>query len=470
MAQPPADGVSTNRPSTRNTLQPRGEGRSTAELQFFATCAPGLEAVLAAELMGPHIGAFNVRPGRAGVSFSGDQGTGMRGVLWLRTAIRVLLKLASRDLVPRPGGRGADALYDFIRRAAQWKHLLPRGQTFSVNARVWDCLDLPSEALAATRTKDAICDALRDATGEKPEPPPPGSPADLPLFLTCHRDKALLYRDMCGTSLHKRGYRTGDAIHRAALNETVAAGVVALLNWPGAPQALHPAAPPSAGSTAGSVVVDPMCGSGTLLIEAAMMATHRAPGLLRSSPWPFQAWPDMEPATWHTAQEQARQAVIEAPAQPLLLYGADSHSGALQLAQSAATRARVDHLISFQQADVRAWAPPLPPGASVTHVAVNPPWGGRLQGGPSPGGDAPPGTAAISGDGFEEDGDLLETWFQLGLFLKRHCAGADVGVLTANREAAAKLFLSPKRKLPLTVGGIDCRLLQFTMLPPKVKQ
>ena len=468
VAQPPADGVSTNRPSTRNTLQPRGEGPAT--LQFFATCAPGLEAVLASELVGPHIGAVNVRPGRAGVSFSGSQGTGMRAVLWLRTAIRVLLKLASGDLVPRPGVRGADALYDFIRKAAEWKHLLPRGQTFSVNARVWDCLDLPSEALAATRAKDAICDALRDATGDKPQAPPSGSPGDLPLFLTCHRDKALLYRDLCGSSLHKRGYRAGDAIHRAALNETVAAGVAALLNWPGAPQALHPA-PIATGAMSQTVVVDPMCGSGTLLIEAAMMATHRAPGLLRSSPWPFQAWPDMEPGTWHAAVEEARQAVVESPGQSrVLLFGADSHGGALALAQSAAARAGVDHLIQFQQADVRAWAPPLPQGAAVTHVAVNPPWGGRLQGGSSPDGAAPSGTATITGDGFDEDGDLLETWFQLGMFLKRHCAGAEVGVLTANREAAAKLFLSPKRKLPLTVGGIDCRLLTYTMLPPKVKQ
>ena len=453
---------SRNRPSTRTALNPAVGSRP--DVEYYATCAPGLESVLAAELVSQHISAVNVRPGRAGVSFMGSRRTGLAAVLWLRTAVRVLVKLKSGDMVSKPGARGGDTLYDFIRNAANWKLLLRTGQTFSVQARVWDNTDLPSEQLAATRAKDAICDALRDARGEKPSPPPQGEPGDLPLFLSCYRDKAILYRDMCGASLHKRGYRTGDAIHRAALNETVAAGVLSLLNWTGAPAALHAGAPPSLSP---AVLVDPMCGSGTLLIEAALMATNTAPGLLRTTPWPFQSWPDYsdDASLWSAAQDQAREAGSQSAGKSqVVLLGCDSHAGALTLAQSAAHRAGVDHLVSFTHADVRDWAPGV---ARVTHVAVNPPWGGRLQGGPQ-GQLTPSSSEMVTGDGFNDEGaELLETWFQLGLFLKKHCAGSEVAVLSGNRDVIGKLFLSPRMKHPVTVGGIDCRVLQYTMLPPK---
>jgi len=417
---------------------------------------------VAAELAAPNVGALNVRPGRAGVSFSGDQATGYAAVLWLRSAVRVLVRLSAGELLVAPGKRGGDALYDYVRRAADWPQLLPRGLTFSVDARVWDCEDLPSEALAATRAKDAICDALRDARNDKPPPPPPGDPGDVPLFLSCHRGSALLYRDLCGVSLHKRGYRQGSAIHRAALNESVAAGMLSLANWQGSPPGLHPS-PPASSEGQSSVLVDPMCGSGTLLIEAALMAGGVAPGLLRAS-WPFQRWPDSDASAWLGAVERAREAGratrAASPAPPLLL-GCDVHAGALQLAAAGAARAGLGQLISFTQADVRHWAPSLPPGARVTHVLTNPPWGGRLQGGGERGGEGEVGAEALEGR------ELEETWFALGMFLKKRCAGAEAAVLCGNRDAAAKLFLPQKRRHPLTVGGVDCRLLHFTLLPPK---
>lgn len=236
-----------------------------------------------------------------------------------------------------------------------------------MDSRVWDCASLTSSDLASVRAKDAVCDAMRDAyRGSKPPAPARDAPADLPLFLTVYRDAATLYRDMSGASLHKRGYRS--AMHRASLNESVAAAVLLLAAWdrvallPGATKVNHSSTNSTSDSNSSSsdgnnstsdvedsaslgwaairgessmmedsgtldsrsrnhvgensdsettdvnlkgegpgsgdagrgnggvpevVILDPMCGSGTLLIEAALLATRTAPGLFRTS-WPFQ--------------------------------------------------------------------------------------------------------------------------------------------------------------------------------------
>jgi 23S rRNA G2445 N2-methylase RlmL len=411
-------------------------------------------------------------------------------VLWLRASIRVLVRLSSGELVIPSGGRGGDAVYDFVRGAAPWGDVLPLGATFSVDARVWDCEDLPSDFLAATRAKDAVCDALRGPRGgtggrEKPPPPPPGSAGDVPLYLSCYRGRALLYRDLCGVSLHKRGYRGSGAIHRAALNESVAAGVLALAGWRGAPPGLHaPGEAPH--EDAPAVLVDPMCGSGTFLVEGALMAGGVAPGLLRADDaWPFTRWPDHDASAWAQEVDAARAvgaAVRAAQRVAPVLLGADVHAGALALAASAAQGAGLERLISLTASDVRRWAPALPRGvAGVTHCVTNPPWGGRLQGGGAPAGseegggdsaerqggdDVPFSARDVSGESVPE-GALPDTWFALGQFLKQRCGGASAAVLCGNRDVAAKLFLPPKRRHPLTVGGVDCRLLHFKLLPPK---
>jgi 23S rRNA G2445 N2-methylase RlmL len=437
--------------------------------------------VVAAELAAAHIGAYNVQPARAGVAFRGTQQTGYRAVLWLRAAVRVLVRLASAELQIPPGGRGGDAVYDLV-RAQPWADIIPHDGTFGVDARVWDCEDLSSELLAATRAKDAVCDALRAAGRPKPPPPAPGSPGDVPLFLTCYRGKALLYRDLAGVSLHKRGYRSGGAIHRAALSEAVAAGILALAGWRGAPPGLHAPGSAAAALAAGGdgpppVLVDPMCGSGTFLVEGAMMAADMAPGLFRAA-WPFEAWPDHDAGAWQRCVAEARdagEAGRQSAAAHALFFGADAHPGALALAQASARGAGVDRLLRLDCADVRRWAPPLPPGARVALCVTNPPWGGRLQGTGPPAEDEGAAEAAEAAAFAERDvsglevapGDLPDTWFALGQFLKQKCGGAQAAVLCGNRDVAAKLFLPLNRRHPLTVGGVDCRLLHFTLLPPK---
>lgn len=469
-AAPPPPHHTLSRPSTTPRPSPSPSPSAPLLCDYWATCSPGLEAVVAAELSSPRVGAVRVTPGRAGVRFSGDERVGYSAVLWLRSAVRVLRRLASSPLVQQPGKRGADAVYEFVKTCAPWAELLPRGGTFSVDARVWSCDDLSSDALAATRAKDAICDALREAGRSKPEPPRDGETASLPLFLSAFRDEAVLYRDLCGASLHKRGYRSGLPIHKAALSEAVAAGVLSLANFPGSPAGLHES-PPMAGEEA--VLVDPMCGSGTILIEAALMAGAVAPGLLRpSAAWPFTSWPDHDRAAWADARGAAASVGEDTrrAAPPPLLLGCDSHDGAVQLARACAAAAGVARLVRVEHGDVRTWAPRLPHRARVTHVVSNPPWGGRLQGDDGGGfgggfGGAAAGAGAAGGDAPPDT--VEETWFQAGQFMKRHCGGASAALLCGNKAAAAKLFVSSPVRHPITVGGVDCRLLMFTLLPPR---
>lgn len=341
-------------------------GRGATLTKYYATCAPGLEQVLAAELASPLIDAQEVEVGSAGVSFVGSKVTGYKATLWLRTAVRVLVQLAAG---PLPSGRGQyDPVYIFIRDAVDWPSILvddsspptvqqvsnsrssgvpscpgslsfssrcfdhrcwvlgfrvlplccsyrvssffpaeayrprrdterrdnelhnareryasrssegPRFRNFAVQSRVWNCTDISNSNFASVRAKDAICDAVRDACGgHRPEPPEQGSLADVPLFLSLYRDTAVLYRDLSGVSLHKRGYR--DVMHKASLNEGIAAAVLTLAGWNQAVSGFGDANKNAPGKE--RVLLDPMCGSGTFLIEAALMASNTAPGLLR---------------------------------------------------------------------------------------------------------------------------------------------------------------------------------------------
>lgn len=252
--------------------------------------------------------------------------------------------------------------------------------------------------------RDAVCDAVRDATGRRPPPPPLSSSSsssssfstscvDLPIFVAAHRDVVWLYRDTSGDSLHRRGYRTGSKVHAAALNEAAAAGVLAAAGWPARVAAAETEFLSSSSSAPIITLVDPMCGSGTLLIEAALAATHTAPGLPRTR-WPFLRWGDFDPGLWRSVREKAaaasrRDGVTTAAGSRgkrlFRLAGRDCHEGALALAQRGAFEAGVDHLIDFDLGKCADWRPSFfddSSGAAVrpSLVVTNPPWGRRLMG------------------------------------------------------------------------------------------
>ncbi|KAL6753801.1 S-adenosyl-L-methionine-dependent methyltransferase [Haematococcus lacustris] len=382
------------------------------------------------------LGLSEVVPGKAGVSFrSASLSGGYRAALWLRCAIRVLVKLGEGRLdTPELGGRnGAELLYDLVRDCGvRWQEVIRPGCSFEVAVRLRSCSDLNSSQLVWQRVKDAVCDAVYDARRERPQPPGVNGP-DVPLFVAAYQDQVTLYRDLCGTSLHRRGYR--DAMHRAPLNEAAAAGMLMMAGW-------HRL------SQQGAVLADPMCGSGTLLLEAGLMASRRAPGLARhSGSWPFTRWHDFDSQGWRQVQAEARDLV-----QPWggRLYGNDTHQAALRLASRDLGRAGLLTQCRLHQGDAASWT--LPQRSDDDQDAGEERGGHR---GLSP--DLEPG----------DEGQLESSWRSLATFLRAQCPDATALVLSGNKNAFNYLRMKTFRKWPLTVGGVEARVHAYHVLPPK---
>ena len=488
----------TSRRNARDASERAGEVASErapptptrkGERRFYATCHPGLENVVARELASREINARDIAIGKSGVSFTGTQRVGYDANVWLRSAVRVLVELKRGYLDPNVSG--TESIYNFVKNAVPWAEVIPEkyGLKFGVETRVWDCSQISSSHAAKVRVKDAICDALVDATGTRPSPPENYAAADVPLFVTLYRDEAILYRDMSGESLHRRGYRT--AMHRASLSESAAAGMLSLAGWP---QMLSDwrrdpeRSPPP-------VLIDPMCGSGTFLIEGALMAANVAPGLIRSETigYAFERWPDHNPRTFEESLANARRIGAETRAasssMPLIL-GNDIHPGAVTLAGQGAETARVGGMISVYRNNCEIFSLKSMniDSASPRIVVTNPPWGKRLGGetGPPRGRDR---READNDDGKEfgnEFGDdvydrdttpesegmspeeaLEQVWNSLGVFLKRECPDTSAFVLSGNPEVSRAIRMRASRKMPLGIGGVDCRLLRYDILPPK---
>lgn len=342
---------------------------SVGRPSFFASCVKGVEQVLATELSTAVIGAEDVQVGHLGVHFSGTLDVGARAVLWSRTALRVMEVIDIVDDV-----HDAESLYD-VARAVEWAdYLAGPSQTISVQAVLgaqratdngrmrpgdWSCGSCGANVFAskmacfrcgaakpregerggalthshfsALTVKNAVCDRLRDQFGTRPSVD--ADDADLPLFLHVHRGRASLYRVLSGgASMHKRGYRTGSSVHAAALRETLAAAML-----------LHAGYDPAV-----DVLCDPMAGSGTIPIEAALIAQRIAPGLLRPPP-ALTRWPDFDMRSWAAATEEAEGMRLERAPCPIL--GNDWHPGASELASRAASAAGVVPSIAWQQSD-----------------------------------------------------------------------------------------------------------------------
>lgn len=258
----------------------------------------------------------------------------------------------------------------------------------------------------------------------------------MPLFATAFQDRLSIYRDASGASLHRRGYR--QAMHRSALNEAAAAGCLYLAGWKDILQR----------GDGAPVMADPMCGSGTFLIEAALMATNTAPGLFRRH-WPFLTWPDADQDAWKHAVRDAKNASKKRA--DVRLYGNDAHSGALSLALKDAEAAGVGGLIRLHHGECSEWT--LPANPPLTLVVSNPPWGQRL----------------MADDEVNEDGEsaLAAAWKSLGTFLKREAPGANAFVLSGSAGATQALKMRASRRIPVTIGGVDCRLLEYQIFRGK---
>ncbi len=364
-------------------------------MQFFATCAKALEPLVADELRA--CGASDVAPARAGVAFAGTLEVAYRVCLWSRTASRVLLPLATF-------AAGDDrALYDGV-RTIRWREQLGPDQTLAVDA--------PGVALTV---KDAIVDQIRDETGRRPsvntESP------DVRVNVHLHGGQATLSIDLSGDSLHRRGWRAHGV--EAPLKENLAAAILTLADWPRRAAEHAP-------------LVDLMCGSGTLPIEAALIAADVAPGLARER-FGFSRWRGHDAAVWKRLADEAR-----ARKRPIgsSLYGFDQDARAVKVARDNARRAGVADAVDFR---VVKLADAAPPTDTRGVVVMNPPYGERL-------GE----TAAL--------GPLYE---QIGAILRHRFTGWSAFVLTSNPDLQKRIGLRAARKHVLFNGALECRLLEL---------
>lgn len=312
-------------------------------MDFFATAAKGTEGALRDELR--ELRLRGVRADRGGVHFSGDPQDGWRACLWSRIAMRVLAPLGSFEAPT------AEALYDGV-RALDWSPFLTPRQTLAVSATCRSSA-LTHTQFIAQKTKDAIVDALRDRLGARPSV----DVKDPDVHITVHlvKDRATVYVDLAGEPLHRRGYRRD--MTEAPLKETLAAAILRLAGW----DRERP-------------LIDPMCGSGTLLIEGALWARNIAPGLARAR-FGFERWAsfgDAETRAFEQLRDEANEAVrSECP----VIVGGDVDERAVAVARANARAAGV--ALKLARQPVTDVEPTTPPGLVVT----NPPYGERLEGG-----------------------------------------------------------------------------------------
>ncbi len=371
---------------------------------FFATCAPGLESVLHAEGRALKLARCERQIG--GMRFEGTQLEAWRANLELRTAVRVLWRLC------RFPARDADTLYGGV-AGVDWSELIaPEGRLW-IDAQTKDST-LSHSRFIAQRTKDAVVDQLRAKTGTRPSID--RDDPDLRLHVHVSRDRVTLSVDTTGPSLHKRGWRRAQG--RAPLAETLAAGVVALSAW-------DRRAP----------LLDPFAGSGTILIEAGLLAAGVAPGSFRSS-FAFERLAGHDAAAFAAYRRQL-ESRVRIPTK-LRLIGSDDDPRRLDEARENADAAGLSEQLELELADARDFAPR--PGWNGC-IVTNAPFGARL------------GTTER----------LIPLYRDFGAILSEHCAGYTLALLTAEPALARALGLPGLKHHGLVNGGIECTLLTGTL-------
>ncbi len=318
-------------------------------LQFTATCARGVENLVAAELA--DFGCENISITTGAVLWSGALETALRGCLWSRFASRILHQLTVFEV------KDADALYTDA-SAFAWEEVFPLSATFAINTTLSGATRIKDNRYAGLKLKDAIVDHFRSCCGERPsvQAKRPGIQFHLHIEADGETDRARVYLDLSGDSLHRRGYRVSSTI--APLKETLAAAIVALSDWRIGEEAL----------------VDPMCGSGTILIEAAMMAGDVAPGISRC--WfGFFAWKGHDQTLWDQLVDEAVRREEEGMNRPWPLFlGYDADPLAVAAARRNIARAGLEERIRIRQAELATVASPAAEGTLISNL----PFGERL--------------------------------------------------------------------------------------------
>jgi putative N6-adenine-specific DNA methylase len=361
-----------------------------------------LEEVLSQESQ--RLGARNIELHNRAVSFTGDLGFLYKANLSLRTALRVLVPFKTFKVTDEK------SLYTAI-QSINWENYMNVTDTLAIDTVVHSERFTHSQYLSQ-KTKDAIVDQFRDKTGERPS-----VDLDKPtlrIHLHVVDDVATLAFDSSGESLHKRGYR--DKTNLAPINEVLAAGLVLLTGW-----------------DKRTNFIDPMCGSGTILIEAALIANNIPPGYYREE-FGFQRWEKFMPfdeALWDTIFDAAINKITDHKQQ---ILGGELSANVAKKAKENCKLAKVEDVVSIRTCDMKDFE--VPPGKGV--VVINPPYGERMV-----------------------KDNIEELYKMMGDTFKQKFAGYDCWILSSNMEAFKHVGLRPTRKITLFNGQLECKFMKY---------
>ena len=376
------------------------------EFELIAKTFMGLENVLAQELT--QLGANNIQIGRRMVAFTGNQEMMYRANFQLRTAIRILKPIAHFK------AHSAEDMYDEVRKI-DWSQYIEHGKTFSVDSVVYS-EEFRNSRFVTYKVKDAIVDQFREATGTRPNISV--SNPDIRLNIHIAEDQATLSLDSSGESLHRRGYRQESV--EAPLNEVLAAGMILMSGW-----------------KADTDFIDPMCGSGTLLIEAALIARNINPGVFRKA-FAFEKWPDFNQELFDTIYNDDSQERDFAHH----IYGYDVDMKAVNTARLNVKAAGLSQTVTVEQQDFKDFKKP----AEKSIIMTNPPYGERIS---TP--------------------DLLGTYKMIGERLKHEFGGNEAWILSYREECFEQIGLKPSIKIPLYNGSLECEFRKYALFEGKMK-
>ena len=377
----------------------------TQEFEMIAKTFMGLEPVLANELT--QLGAKNVQVGRRMVSFTGDKEMMYRANFQLHTAIRILKPIKHFKAL------SADDVYEGV-KDIDWTEYLSLDKTFAVDSVVFS-EEFRHSKFVAYKVKDAIVDQFREKTGNRPNISV--SNPDMRLHIHIAEDQCTLCLDSSGESLHRRGYRQESV--EAPLNEVLAAGMILMTGWRGETD-----------------FIDPMCGSGTLLIEAALIARNMAPGLFRKE-FAFEKWPDFDADLFdkiYNDDSQEREFNHH-------IYGYDVDIKAVNTARLNVKAAGLTSDITVEEQDFKNFTQPKEKSIMVT----NPPYGERIS-----------------------TSDLLGTYKMIGERLKHQFTGNEAWVLSYREECFSQIGLKPSIKISLFNGSLECEFRKYQMFDGKM--
>ena len=386
---------------------------------YFAICPGGLDEILKKEIEALPAQVTHHYPG--GVEFEGTLETAYLACLELRTASRVLLRLKQTKKIFKN-----EELYDAVHEI-DWTQIFDVNSTFSVyftETKTKDRRAPTNTQFLALKAKDAIVDRFRARFNQRPnvsrEDP------EITVRLHWHDHILKIYLDLSGRSLHERGYRT--EVMEAPLKENLAAGLLLLADWPRMAADRLP-------------LLDPFCGSGTLLIEAALIATRTAPGLFRQR-FGFFSWKDHQPELFDAVLEKVRAKRISDPALLPQFHGSDQSGRAIAVARSNIKNAGLQNFITLSTEKFEETEAKHPSGFIIT----NPPYGVRL----------------------DEIQTLIQTYQKMGSTLKHRYAGWQCGVICSEKKLLQAIALRPSKKWKLHNGGLDSSFFLFDLYNEKM--